>query len=113
LPPTAIAPVPSRGARRGFADGQAELLHAILEQIRLTDEWARGHRDEVARLLGPLLGIDSRTSQRSFARAAWGIRSITGETLGAQQRIADAFHELGLVLAPLDVRRALPKTPAL
>lgn len=97
-------------ARRAFADQQPELLHIILEQMKATDEWAQRHRDEVARYLGPLLGIDDRASQRSIGRAAWGIRPITDATLDAQQRIADAFQQIGLLSQRLDVRAALPKS---
>lgn len=100
-------------ARRAFADEQAALLRVILEQLRVTDAWAQQHRDEVARQLGPLLGIDDRVSELSFARAAWGLRPITLETVSAQQRIADAFLEIGLLTTRLDVRAALPKAAGL
>jgi len=97
-------------ARREFADDRTDLLRVILEQVRVTDEWARAHRDEVAGYLGPLLGIDERASQLCFSRATWGILPITDATVSAQQRIADAFQELGLLPEPLDVRKALPKS---
>jgi sulfonate transport system substrate-binding protein len=96
-------------ARRAFADERADLLRIILEQIRVTDEWAQQHRDEVARYLAPLLGIDERASQLSFTRASWGIGPISEATVSAQQRIADAFQQIGLLSKRLDVREALPK----
>ena len=78
--------------------------------MRLTDEWARQHRDEVARHLAPLLGIDERAIQASVTRSAWGIGPIGDQIINSQQRIADAFLELGLLEKPLRVRDALPAT---
>jgi len=95
-------------ARREFIDAEAELSRSIFEQVRLTDEWARQHRDEVAKHLGPLLGIDDHAIQASVARSSWGIGPIGDETISAQQRIADTFLELGLLEKPLRVRDALP-----
>jgi sulfonate transport system substrate-binding protein len=99
-------------ARRGFADAQPELLAAILGQVRSTDEWAQQHRAEVASYLGPLLGLDERAIQLSVSRASWGIRPIDEATVQSQQRIADAFYELGLLPAPLRISDALPKRQA-
>jgi sulfonate transport system substrate-binding protein len=97
-------------ARRQFAEENAELLKVVLEQARLTDEWAQGHRDEVARYLGPLLGLDERAIGKSVERTSWGIGPITDATIESQQRIADTFHQLGLLVSPLRVADALPKT---
>ena len=104
--------LPSPHVRRAFADQYPELLRTVLEHVRATDVWARQHRDEIARYLGPLLGIEERAIQLSVARASWGLGPITEATLGAQQRIADVFHELGLLSAPLRIRDALPKSKA-
>jgi sulfonate transport system substrate-binding protein len=96
-------------ARRQFADGSPELLKVVLEQARLTDGWAREHRDEAARFLGPLLGIDERAISASVARTSWDIGPITDATLSGQQKIADVFQELGLLSTPIRISDALPK----
>jgi sulfonate transport system substrate-binding protein len=101
-------------ARRQFADQQPELLKLVLEQARITDAWAQTHRDEVSRLLGPLLGIEQVAISRSIAHTSSGIRPITDAALASQQQIAHTFHGLGLLTTPLRVSDALPKTkPAL
>jgi sulfonate transport system substrate-binding protein len=97
-------------ARRAFAEGKPELLQLVLEQAKLTDDWAQGHRDEVSRYLAPVLGIDERAVAKSIARTSWGIGPITDAALQSQQRIADTFHGLGLLASPLRVADAVPKT---
>jgi sulfonate transport system substrate-binding protein len=97
-------------ARRGFADEQPEILNVILEQVRITDAWAREHRDETAQHLGPLLGIDARAIRAAVGRSSFGVGPLTDSTLASQQRIADVFHELGLVPTLLQVSDALPRS---
>ncbi len=96
-------------ARRELAAERPELLRTIFEHVRATDAWAREHREEAARYLGPLLGIDDRAIQLSVSRASWNVGPITDSTVNGQQRIADAFLELGLIPEPLKVIDAAPK----
>jgi len=95
--------------RRELAEQNPVLTHDILEQIVVTDAWVRGHLDETASYLAPLLGIDPRAMSLSVQRATWGAQPIDDRVLASQQQIADTFQKLGLLSKPLRVSDALPK----
>ena len=94
-------------ARRQFVVGEPELSRLVLGEVRLTDTWAREHRDEVASYLGPVLGIDQEAIRLFVGRAAWGVGPVSDDTVERQQRIADTFLRLGLLQQPIRIRDAI------
>jgi sulfonate transport system substrate-binding protein len=95
--------------RREFAENNSVLVHDVLDQIVATDAWVSAHLDETASYLTPLLGIDARAMSLSVHRATWGVLPVDDQIVASQQRVADAFLELGLLSKPLRVSEALPK----
>jgi sulfonate transport system substrate-binding protein len=50
---------------RKFAIENQETLKAMLEEIKKLDEWSNQNRDEVAKTLAPILGIDLDTMKKA------------------------------------------------
>jgi sulfonate transport system substrate-binding protein len=96
-------------ARRELVERDEALSRLIVDQIVATDAWVKGHLDETASYLAPLLGIDPRAMSLSVHRAPWGAIPIGDQIVASQQRIADTFLDLGLLSKPLRVSDALPK----
>jgi sulfonate transport system substrate-binding protein len=96
-------------ARRELVERDEALSRLIVDQIVATDAWVKGHLDETAGYLAPLLGIDPRAMSLSVHRAPWGAIPIDDQIVASQQHIADTFLELGLLSKPLRVSDALPK----
>ena len=94
---------------RELAENNTDLTREIVAQIVATDAWVGGHLDETASYLAPLLGIDPRAMSLSVHRSTWGARPVDDEVVSSQQRVADAFLQLGLLSKPLQVSAALPK----
>ena len=87
------------------------LVRSIIEELDAADRWAQGNQAEVARLIGPRVGIPAPILEVALARISYGVAPVTAEVLAKQQRIADAFHEIGLIPKAIDVTRP-PGGPA-
>ncbi len=60
----------------------------------------------MAGLFGPRMGIPAAVLEVSLARMGYGVRPITEAVVAEQQRIAEAFHKVGLLPKPIMVRDA-------
>jgi sulfonate transport system substrate-binding protein len=65
-------------------------------------------RQEVASILRPRPACRSRRVALAASRYSYGVKPISPQVLGEQQKIADAFHNLKLIPKPLVVRDAQP-----
>jgi len=82
-------------------------VHAVLDEIAKTDEWAAGHQKEVARLLAPHTGLPLDVLGVALARLGYGSGAITPEVVANQQLIADTFHKAKLIPRAITVRDAV------
>ena len=93
-------------AARSFGEREPELVTVLLEELNQTSAWARARPAEAGALLAPSLGLDTATASLSISRKAWGVAPVDAAVLKEQQRVADTFHALKLIPAPIDVRAA-------
>ncbi|WP_082508675.1 sulfonate ABC transporter substrate-binding protein [Burkholderia sp. Leaf177] len=93
-------------ATRKFATAQPLLIRALLEELDHVDKWGRDNIPDVAKLLSPLVGLDTATLERALKRTAYGVQPITPETIAYQQQIADIFTDLKLIPKKLTVSNA-------
>lgn len=93
-------------AARRYATSNADLLHALIDELRISDAWGREHQTEVASILAAQTGLDLGTVQLSVKRTTFGVTPITDATLAYQQQIADAFDQVKLIPKPLTVSSA-------
>jgi len=96
---------------RGFVATNAQVLDAVLAELREVDAWARRDIAAVAAQLSPAVGIPAPVLEVALKRQSYGIKLIDQGALAEQQRIADAFGQLGLLPAPVKVADAVRSGP--
>jgi sulfonate transport system substrate-binding protein len=84
-------------AAQPFLDAQPDTVRAVVEELAAIERWAEANPKEVAGLFGPRMGIPAAVLEVSLARMGYGVRPLTGAVVAEQQRIADAFHRVGLL----------------
>jgi sulfonate transport system substrate-binding protein len=97
-------------ASRSYAEKSPAVVQAIIEELAKLDAWAEKNAVEVARFLGPQIGLDLQITEVAASRFAYGIQPISAQVAAEQQKIADAFYELKLIPKALKVADALPST---
>lgn len=98
-------------ASRSFADEHPDLVQAVLAELAEVDKWASTHQDEVAALLSPRTGISVDALKAALGRLSYGVKPIGEGVIAEQQKIADTFHELGLIPKKITVREAVWNAP--
>ncbi|WP_392481115.1 sulfonate ABC transporter substrate-binding protein [Nostoc sp. C110] len=92
---------------REFAKENPELLRIILEEIDKNGQWAETNRQEVAKLIAPVLKIDLPIQEIISGRANYRLKGITPELMKAQQNVADLFYNEKILPKKIDVQEAL------
>jgi sulfonate transport system substrate-binding protein len=94
-------------AHRDFAKAHPQLVTEVLDEIAKTDRWAEQHQHEVAQELSPRTGIPVPVLDLAVSRLGYGVTRLDDTAIEDQQRIADAFFQLGLIPKPVTVRDAV------
>jgi sulfonate transport system substrate-binding protein len=92
---------------REFAKENPELLRIILEEIDKNGQWAEANRQEVAKLIAPVLKIDLPIQEIISGRANYRLKGINPELMKAQQSVADLFYNEKILPKKIDVQEAL------
>ncbi|NBD25181.1 sulfonate ABC transporter substrate-binding protein [Paenibacillus glycinis] len=93
-------------AARPYAEANQPVIDAFLDELGKVDEWSKANQKEVAALLSPQLGIDVPSLEIASARRDYGVLPIDDAIIEAQQQIADAFLNLQLIPAKINVEDA-------
>jgi sulfonate transport system substrate-binding protein len=96
---------------RAFVAANPQVLDAVLAELREVDDWAKRDIAAVAAQLSPAIGIPAPTLEVALKRQSYGIRPIDRAALDEQQKVADAFDQLGLLPAPIKVADAVRSGP--
>jgi len=96
-------------AARPYAERKPELVRAVVEELEKVDAWGRANPDEVAKVLGPAIGLDPATALLAARRFSYGVKPVTAAVLDEQQKIADTFTDLKLIPKKLAIRDAAPR----
>ncbi|MFT3720926.1 sulfonate ABC transporter substrate-binding protein [Pseudorhodoferax sp.] len=99
-------------ASRSFASQYPAVLSTVLDEIRKGTEWAGRNRGELAALAAEATGIDVKSWTAAFARDEFTLGPVTDAHVAQQQRLADAFHALGIIPRRIDVREIVWQAPA-
>lgn len=91
-------------ASASYAARRADVLNAIVSELRKTGQWAKRNPGEAAEFLSPLFGLDAATIALSNTRRSLDVRPVDDEALGEQQKIADAFTAEKLLPKKLALR---------
>lgn len=98
-------------ASASYAARRADVLNAVVAELRKTGQWAKHSPDEAAALLSPVFGLDAATVALSNTRRSLDVRPVDDKALAEQQKIADAFTAENLLPKKIVVRETPVWTP--
>lgn len=93
-------------AARPYAEKNADIVRILLEEIAKVDEWGAKNPKEVSQILSTQTGLDLDIVALAASRYSYGVKPITSEVLGQQQKLADTFASLKLIPKPIFVKDA-------
>ncbi len=99
-------------AAEPFAAAEPELVKGILADLHEVGMWAKENPGNVAELFGPRMGIPPAVLAVALARMGYGVKPLDEAVTAEQQRIADAFHGIGLLPKPISVKDVVWKAAA-
>jgi sulfonate transport system substrate-binding protein len=94
-------------ANRDFAAHRPQILRTVIATLAEAADWAESHRDQVARSLAEVTGVDLEIQTIAAQRSSFAIGTLTDDIAATQQAVADRFHRLGLIPGPIVVRDAV------
>jgi len=94
-------------ANGDFIAHYPDAVAAVNQEIASATTWAGEHRDELAALFAQASGVDLTAQQKSVDRAEFSFAALDDAVIAEQQAVADRFHRLGLIPAPIRVRDAV------
>lgn len=97
-------------AERGYAEKQPRIIQALFEDTQAQAAALKANLKAAAAAVAPLQGLEPEIVEKSLSRYQFGVRPVTAAVAAEQQKIADAFHALGLIPRPIRVADALPGT---
>ena len=97
-------------AERGFAQQHPQVIQALFDDNQAQAAYVKANVKAAAAVIAPLQGLEPEVVEKSLTRYQFGVKSLTPAVAAEQQKIADAFHALGLIPKPIRVADALPAT---
>jgi sulfonate transport system substrate-binding protein len=96
-------------AERGFATANPKVIDSVIQRLVAIDAWAKSDSKGAAAVLSPKVGIPADVLEVALARQGYGVAPLTPAVVAEQQKIADTFHQLGLLPKPINVSDAVIK----
>lgn len=91
-------------ASRAFAEQQPAAVSALLDELTAADQFVQTQRKEAAQLVADFSGLSLATVHLFISRRPPSpTKPLNAATVADQQRVADAFHGLGLIPKPVNV----------
>lgn len=91
-------------ASRPFVTRHPEALAVLFEELTRADRQAQDNRKEVIKLIADFSGLDAGVVSLFLQRRPKSpVGPLSAQTVADQQRVADAFHKLGLIPKPVTV----------
>ena len=98
-------------ATRDFADHHADIVGAVLAQLRTTGQWVNAHPAQTADLLAAQTGLARPVVETWVRRVPYATTPVTDDIAHAQQRVADAFYGTRLIPQKIDVKANVWTSP--
>lgn len=95
-------------AERDYAAKYPQVIQALFEDTVAQGQWLKANLKQAATQIAPLQGLEVEVVERALQRAQFGVKPLTPAVAAEQQKIADAFHGLGLIPKPISINEALP-----
>lgn len=91
-------------ASRAFATQQPQAVAVLFEELTRADRLAQTNRKDVIKLISDFSGLDAGVVSLFLQRRPPSpVGPLSAKTIADQQRVADAFHKLGLIPQPVQV----------
>ena len=88
-----------------FANAHPTVLKIVFDELVKAGNWVLAHPDRAAAVLGPLWGnLAPQIVEHANSRRSYQVRAVQADSLGEQQKIADAFFAEGLLPKRIDAR---------
>ncbi|RYF74777.1 MAG: sulfonate ABC transporter substrate-binding protein [Comamonadaceae bacterium] len=95
-------------ASRGFAEQHASVVAVLFEELTRADRLVQQDRAAAIKLIADFSGLDAGVVSLFLQRRPPSpVGPIQQATVRDQQRVADAFQQLGLIPKPVDVAQAV------
>jgi sulfonate transport system substrate-binding protein len=94
-------------ARCDFATRYPAVIQAVTDESARVADWSRNNKDELAKYLSEVTGIDLETQKLAVDRANFSVAPISDAVIEAQQGVADTFFRLGLIPKQIDIKSAV------
>jgi sulfonate transport system substrate-binding protein len=98
-------------ADRHFAEAHQDILRAVHDAVNRSGTWVTTKTEEVARYLGPQLGMSEEVVTKVIRAQPWGFQPISDQVVSDQQTIGDTFFALKLIPKPIRVAEAVVRIP--
>jgi sulfonate transport system substrate-binding protein len=82
-------------------------VRAVVSEIAEANAWVSADIPGAARQLSPAIGIPAPILEAALRRQSYGVSPLGEAVVAEQQRVADAFHTLGLLPRPVRVADAV------
>jgi sulfonate transport system substrate-binding protein len=93
---------------RGYTERYPQVIQALFDDTVAQGQWLKANIRQAAALIAPQQGLSSEVVELSLTRYQFGEKPLTGAVAAEQQKIADVFHQLGLIPQPIRIVDALP-----
>ena len=93
-------------ADRTFATQNPKIVQTVMNELNSTSQWAQHNRNEAAKVLQQQTGLALPIVSLSVNRMGFGIKPVNATVIAAQQKVADAFSNQGLIPKPIKVSAA-------
>lgn len=95
-------------ASKKFANANPEVISVIVTAVAEEGERMKANIPDVAAKFSQAVGIPAPILETALKRTAYGARPITAKVASDQQKIADAFLQLGLIPKAIKITDAVP-----
>lgn len=93
-------------ASRPWAQANPDTVRIVIDELAKVDEWGSKNHKEVSAILAAQTGLEPGIVELAAKRYAYGVKPVTAEVIGEQQKIADVFANLKLIPKPIVVKDA-------
>lgn len=95
-------------AERSYTEKYPQVIQALFDDTVAQGQWLKANIKQAAAIIAPQQGLASEVVELSLTRYQFGVKPVTAAVAAEQQKIADVFHQLGLIPRPIRILDALP-----
>ena len=95
-------------AQADYARANPQVISALFADTREAAKFVQADVPRAAALIAPLQGLDAAVVETSLRRYRFGVLPLTPAVAARQQKVADTFHDLGLIPKAIRIVDALP-----